>query len=294
MLQILIFQVELYQNLVCCILINTMRIYSLPNYNINSKLAFRASNPNNNSQIPEHRKIDNVNKPLPDWARKTMLFTLLFFAFKNSPTVQNIINPYEPTQEDIDRSEYYKDTRKMIKGSGSVSSAFYQLDWLNTIEQPKVKALDEHSYELEFKLDKQKFNMQMTLDKNNKDTIRGRVKVDNKPYVDYKAVFSPDNKDEFKILIKDKNAKCILGRNGFGELYQVRNGKRVILNNKNVEAYREYQEMMDDLDKFSFFTDKNPFWRKANYILLMLLVYLEMQHEKAKHRARQNKNDDEV
>ena len=294
MLQILIFQEGRYQNVLCCILIKNMRIYSLPNYKTNNRIAFRASNHNSNSQFPERRRDDNVNKPLPDWARKTMLFTLLFFTLKNSPTVQKLINPYEPTQEDLDRKEYYEDTRKMIKGHGEVSSAFYQLDWLNTVEDPKVKALGENSYALEFKLDKQKVNMEMSLDKNNKDTISGRVKLDDRPFVNYKAVFSPDNKDEFKILIKDKNAKCILGRNGFGELYQVRNGKRVILNNKNVEAYREYQEMMDDLDKFSFFTDKNPFWRKANYILLMLLVYLEMQHEKAKHRARQNKNDDEV
>ena len=68
----------------------------------------------------------------------------------------------------------------------------------------------------------------MTLDKNNKDTISGRVKLDNRDFVNYKAVFSPDNKDEFKILVKDKNAKYIFGRDSFGELYQVRNNKKFI------------------------------------------------------------------
>lgn len=271
-----------------------MRIYSLPNYNINNKIAFRASNPYANNKPEENKRNENPNKPLPDWARRAMLFSLLFFAFKNDPNVQNLINPYEPTQEDLDRKEYYEDTRKMIKGRGEKSSAFYQLNWLTTIEEPKVKALGENSYALEFKLDKQTINMEMTLDKNNKDTISGRVKLDDRPFVNYKAVFSPDNKDEFKILVKDKNAKYIFGRNAFGELYQVRNNKRVYLNKQNVQRYKEYQEMLDDLDKLSFFTDKNTFWRKANYILLMLLVFKEMRYEKAKHRARQNKNNDEV
>ncbi len=272
-----------------------MRIYSLANYNLNNKIAFKASNPNKTNRTSENKRDENQNKPLPDWARRAMLFTVLFFAFKNDPTVQRIINPYEPTQEDIDRTEFYEDTRKMIKkGKGEISSAFYQLDWLTTIEEPKVKALGKNSYALEFNLDKQKVNMEMTLDKNNKDTISGRVKLDNRDFVNYKAVFSPDNKDEFKILVKDKNAKYIFGRDSFGELYQVRNNKKVYLNKQNVQRYEEYQEMLDDLDKFSFFTNANPFWRKANYILLMLLVYMEMQHERAKQRARQNKNKDEV
>ena len=38
----------------------------------------------------------------------------------------------------------------------------------------------------------------------------------------------------------------------FGELYQVRNNKKVYLNKQNVQRYEEYQEMLDDLDKFSF------------------------------------------
>lgn len=264
-----------------------MKIQSINSISSYNQIKFRAKN---NSTKPEYTNNKDSerreNKPLPEWARKSMLFTLIFFAFKNDPTVQNYLHPYEPTQEELDKTEFVHDYGKLIKEKG-ISSAFYQLDKLVQIENPKVKNLGNNSYELEFELDKQKFNMQMTLDKNNKDTIRGRVKVDNNPYVAYKAVFSEDNKDEFKILIKDKNTKYIFGRDYFGELYQVQNGKKVQLNKKNVQRYEEYQEMLETLDDFKFFTNENDFWRKANIVLLIFLLLNEAAHDYIKRKSKE-------
>lgn len=290
MLQILIFQVGWYQNVLCCILIKTMRIYSLPNYNINSKIAFRATNPNSKKQFNDKKKDQNSNnKPLPEWARKAMLFSVVFLAFKNDPTVQNFLHPYEPTQEDIDKTEFLHDYGKLIKEKG-VSTAFYQLSRLDDIEQPKVKALGKNNYSLEFELDKQKVIMEMALDKNNKDTIRGRVKLGDRKFVNYTAVFPDENKDEFKILIKDKNTKYVFGRDYFGELYQVREGKKVQLNKKNVQRYEEYQEMLDELDDWKFFTNENDFWRKANIVLIIFLLLNEMVHDNVKRKIKRIEN----
>lgn len=264
-----------------------MKVQSINSINTYNQIKFRAKNNSSKPESSNNKDSErSENKPLPERARKSMLFTLIFFAFKNDPAVQKYIHPYEPTQEELDKTEFVQDYGKLIKEKG-VSTAFYQLDKLMQIEDPKVKNLGNNSYELEFMLDKQKFSMQMTLDKNNKDTISGRVKVDNNPYVAYKAVFSEDNKDEFKILIKDKNTKYIFGRDSFGELYQVRDGKKVQLNKKNVQRYKEYQEMLEQLDDWKFFTNENDFWRKANIVLLIFLLLNEAAHDYIKRKSKE-------
>ena len=164
---------------------------------------------------------------------------------------------------------------------------FYHLNQLTDIEQPKVKALDKNAYSLEFELDKQKVIMEMALDQNNKDTIQGRVKLGDRNFVNYTAVFPKDNKDEFKILIKDKNTKYIFGRDYFGELYQIQNGKKVQLNKKNVQRYKEYQETLETMEKFKFFSNENDFWRKANIVLLIFLLLNEMAHDHLKRKEKE-------
>ena len=44
-----------------------------------------------------------MSEAIPEWVRKSMLFTMVFLAFKNDPSVQELIHPYEPTQEEIDK-----------------------------------------------------------------------------------------------------------------------------------------------------------------------------------------------
>lgn len=265
-----------------------MKIQSINSINNYNQIRFRAKNTTqpktskNNDSDSNQRE----NKPLPEWARKSMLATLIFFTFKNDPAVQNYLHPYEPTQEELDKTEFVHDYGKLIKDKG-VSTAFYHLNQLTDIEQPKVKALDKNAYSLEFELDKQKVIMEMALDQNNKDTIRGRVKLGDRNFVNYTAVFPKDNKDEFKILIKDKNTKYIFGRDYFGELYQIQNGKKVQLNKKNVQRYEEYQEELKSMEKFKFFSNENDFWRKANIVLLIFLLFNEMAHDHLKRKEKE-------
>lgn len=263
-----------------------MKIQTINYVSSYNQIKFGAKN-NTKQRITKNKDYNqNDNKPLPEWARKSMLAALVFFAVKNDPAVQNYLHPYEPTQEELDKTEFVHDYGKLIKDKG-VSTAFYHLNQLTDIEQPKVKALGKNTYSLEFELDKQKVIMEMTLDKNNKDTIRGRVKLGDRNFVNYAAVFPNDNKDEFKILIKDKNTKYVFGRDYFGDLYQVRDGKKVQLNKKNVQRYEEYQEELETLDKFRFFTNQNDFWRKANLVLLIFLIFNEMVHDHVKRKLKE-------
>lgn len=265
-----------------------MKIQSINSINNYNQIRFRAKNTTQpkTSKNNDFDSNQQGNKPLPEWARKSMLATLIFFAFKNDPAVQNYLHPYEPTQEELDKTEFVHDYGKLIKEK-DVNSAFYHLNQLTDIEQPKVKALGKNAYSLEFELDKQKVVMEMTLNKNNKDTIRGRVKLEDRNFVNYTAVFPKDNKDEFKILIKDKNKKYVFGRDYFGELYQVQNGKKVQLNKKNVQRYKEYQETLETMEKFKFFSNENDFWRKANIVLLIFLLLNEMAHDHLKRKEKE-------
>ena len=280
-----------------CFIIN-MKIYNIQNPIYNTQATFKGSS--NKATKPDiddsdfdkfeqekpHKNKANKNKAIPEWVRKSMLFTMVFLAFKNDPSVQELIHPYEPTQEEIDKDKFVHDYGNLIKEKG-ISTAFYQLDRLNEFEQPKVKEIGKNSYSIEFDLDKQKVTMEMTLDKNNKDSIHGRVKLDNSDFVKYTAVFSDNNKDEFKILINDKkNRKYVFGRDYFGELYKIQNGKKVQLNKKNVKRYEDYQETLEDLDKLEFFTNKNDFWRKANIVLLIFLLFNEMAHDKRRQQLK--------
>lgn len=277
-----------------------MKIYNIQTPIYNTKTTFKGSSAAMNTKPDiddsdfdkfeqEEKPSQNnprQNKPLPEWARKSILFSLVFLAFKNDPSVQDLIHPYEPTQEEIDKDKFVHDYGNLIKEKG-VSTAFYQLDRLNEFEQPKVKEIGKNSYSIEFNLDKQKVTMEMTLDKNNKDSIHGRVKLSNSNFVKYTAVFPDNSKDEFKILINDKkNRKYVFGRDYFGELYQIQNGKKVQLNKKNIERYEEYQETLEELDKWEFFTNKNDFWRKANIVLLIFLLFNEMAHDKRRQQLK--------
>lgn len=263
-----------------------MKIQTINYVNSYNQIKFGAKNKTKQRITENKDSKQSDNKPLPEWSRKLMLFTMVFFAFKNDPAVQNYLHPYEPTQEELDKTEFVHDYGKLIKDKG-VSTAFYHLNQLTDIEQPKVKALGKNAYSLEFELDKQKVIMEMALDKNNKDTIRGKVKLGNRNFVNYTAVFPKDSKDEFTILIKDKNTKYVFGRDYFGELYQVRDGKKVQLNKKNVQRYEEYQEELEELDKFKFFTNQNDFWRKANIVLLIFLLFNEMVHDHVKRKLKE-------
>lgn len=236
---------------------------------------------------------NDSKKPLPEWARKGMLFTVVFFAFKNDPYVQNLFRSSEISQEQKDRTEFFESVQKMRKEKGK-SASFYHLNKLFDIEHPKIKVIGKNSYSLDFNLDNQTITLKMHLDENNKDTINGSIKIGQKDYVKYKAIFSADNKDEFKVLLKDKeNKKYIFGRDYYGEFYKINGNKKETLNNKNVEEHKQYLEMLDNLDDMKFFTNQNDMWRKLNILLIIYLLYQESKHDKMRRKNKQ-KNSMEV
>ena len=114
-----------------------MRIARINNYNY-KPVMFRAEK---RQDLPQNNQPDeNQQKPLPDWARRTMLFSLIFLAFKNDPGVQRLLSSDELTQEEKDQIAFYHDFQNVRKEKG-VSNAFYQLNQFYDLESPKVKAL---------------------------------------------------------------------------------------------------------------------------------------------------------
>lgn len=255
----------------------------------NNYINFKSSKNKEHVDSSNIDKRNNSQKPLPEWARKAMLGTLVLIALKNEPVVQNWFKP-DPTQEELDKIEYYEDIQKIRKEKG-VSSAFYHVGRLNEIEAPKIKALGDGKYQLDFKLDNRKIGMNILFDENNKDTIKGSVKIDGNPSVRFKAIFPSENKDEFKVMLLDKeNKRYIFGRDYFGELYKVENGKKQTLNRENVEEYEKYQEALETLDDWSFFTNENPLWRNLNYLLLIYLLFMEAKHDSLRRKQKENEN----
>ena len=272
-----------------------MRILPVAQYN--NKINFKSSistNPNislgtNNNE--ENNNNRPQNKPLPEWARKAMLFTLLFVTFKNEPVVQNFFHSDTRSEKEIDRDEFFEDVEKIRKDKEK-SPAFYHLNRLYDIEQPQIESLGNDKYALKFNLDKQKIQLTMQLDKNNKDTITGTFRTDKKgSFTKYKAIFSPDNIHEFKLLINNNGEKYILGRDYKGELYKIENNKKQILNNENVEKYEQYLKSLETADDLKFFTNANPLWRKLNYLLLLFLVYNEYRHDKNRRKEDSDNKD---
>lgn len=268
-------------------------------YNYNKNLNFKSSIPVNQNSYDSFDNGGNDNndnnsnqrKPLPEWARKAMIFTVVFFAFKNDPTVQNLLYSNEPSEDEKTRNEFFEDVQKMRKEDGK-SSSFYHLNRLYDIEQPEIKTLGDNRYSLEFNLDNQKIQLEMKLNEKNKDTISGRIKTgENQKFVNYKAIFSPDSIEEFKILLNDGEEKFLIGRDTNGELYKIENHKKEILNNENVEKYEQYLENLETYDDLRFFTNENSLWRKLNYILLIFILYNEYQHDKNRRKQKNNTDD---
>lgn len=265
-------------------------------YNYNKNLNFKSSIPVNQNSYDsfdngENDNNSNQRKPLPEWARKAMIFTVVFFAFKNDPTVQNLLYSNEPSEDEKTRNEFFEDVQKMRKEEGK-SSSFYHLNRLYDIEQPEIKTLGDNRYSLEFNLDNQKIQLEMKLNEKNKDTISGRIKTgENQEFVNYKAIFSPDSIEEFKILLNDGEEKFLIGRDTNGELYKIENHKKEILNNENVEKYEQYLENLETYDDLRFFTNENSLWRKLNYILLIFILYNEYQHDKNRRKQKNNTGD---
>ena len=168
---------------------------------------------------------------------------------------------------------------------------FYHLNRLIDIDKPKITQLDKDYYNVKVALDNNTVNVKMLLDSTNKDTISGEFQTEgSNKTLEYKAIFSKENKDEFKILIKDDNKIHVLGRGFDGELYILKGNKKVPLDTQNTEKYQEYLDMLDMQDDLKIFTSSNSLWRKLNYLLLIFLLYNEMKYDKQRRKNNENEN----
>ena len=266
----------------------TNNIFNNTNLQSNS-VSFRGDSYSKNRLSDDFDKFDNSNnpknnknkdKPLPTWFRKSLIVVLAYFTLKNEPFVQNLFDSGMMTEEELDRDEFFEDVAKIRKDQGK-SAAFYQVNRLYDIEQPKIEALGYNDFLLEFNLDKQKVNLEINFDENNKDTISGKVQLgENSKPIKYKAVFPQDDIDEFRLFLNDNGKSIILGRDIDGSLYKLENNKKEVLNSKNVEKYEQYLEKIDIEKDWEFFTSANPFWRSLHYVLLILLLYQEYEYDK--------------
>ena len=104
-----------------------MKVTFLPYKTYSNNINFRSSA----SMTPpcSDNNQENENKPLPEWARKTMLATLVLITLKNEPVVQNFFRSNELSKEELGRTEFVHSFQNVRKDKG-VSSAFYQLNRL--------------------------------------------------------------------------------------------------------------------------------------------------------------------
>ncbi len=280
-----------------------MKIYPIQNYttkNTSSKPTFRASISLNQPPIRNnYNNDDNDNgkkEKLPDWARKMAIGSLVVFAIQSDPNVKKLFNKENIVEEEPDKTEFVEDLQKYNK-EDSVSSAFYQLGQLYDIETPNIQKLAKNKYQLDFNLDNQKISLDMNIDQNKKDTITGEIRTESGEDFKYKAIFPDSATEQFKILLADKNThkQLILGRDYEGNLYKITNGKKVALNSKNVERYQKrLQDAEEDWGALNFFTDKNPLWRKLNYLLLTYLVLNEMCYDRIKRKKEDEENNNKT
>ena len=277
-----------------------MKIYPIQNFasKIYSKPSFSSSISLNQSPIgnSHNGKGDDEKKQLPDWARKMAIGTLVVFAVQSDPNVKKIFNQEDIAVEEPDKTEFVEDLQKYNK-TDSVSSAFYQLGQLYDVETPKIQKLSKNKYQLDFDLDNQKISLDMNINENKKDTIIGEIRTENGENFKYKAIFPDDAIEQFKILLVDKDThkQLILGRDYEGDLYKITNGKKVVLNSKNVERYqKQIDGEENDFGVLNFFTDKNPMWRKLNYLLLAYLVLNEMCYDRIKRNKEEEENNNKT
>ena len=126
------------QNFFCYSFNNTMKIQSVQNYQYNYKFT-GASVPHyhlNNSE--NGNKEDKPQKPMPEWARKGALATLLFFAFKNDPAVQNLMLSDETKREEKYKTEFLQDSY-LLDSKYNSSPAMYHLNRLVDVDNINIK-----------------------------------------------------------------------------------------------------------------------------------------------------------
>lgn len=257
-----------------------MKVLSITNHTYNTK--FTGSAPINVDWRESHEpKKQNNNQPkseLPEWLRKSLLFGLIGLAVANDPATDEFFKSDDIKQQERCKNEYFEDVSK-IKSD----PIKYHLNRLGDVDNVIIKSKHANNYSLELNLDKQKINFDVNTIGINNNILQGYFKADNNRLLKYKAVFNPQNPDEFILHIRNKdNKQFIIGRKPNGELYRLEGKKKIVLNKENTQKYQNELKQLEELEDVGFFTNKNDLWRKLNLILLFLLTLNEWGHDLAK------------
>lgn len=238
----------------------------------------------NNRYEPKENK--GSNNKIPEWARKSALFGLIALSIANDPKTIEYFKPDEIKQNEKVQKEYFNDVSKL-----GMTPMAYHLNRLADVDKVIIKSKYHDNYYLELPFDNgKKIDFDINISNQNDNILYGYFKSDGGKSLKFKAIFDEDNSEEFKISIRNKdNTQYIFGRKPTGELYRVEGNKKIILNKKNVQDYKDKLKKIEELDNWEFFTNKNDLWRKLNLILLILLTFNEYRHDVEKREEHKNK-----
>lgn len=271
-----------------------MRITPIQNHSY-SNINFKGTIPVNtnrseNYKAPKRNNDEHTHHKTPEWFRKGVLFGLITLAVANDPATQEFLKPEEVKQQEKTLNEYYNDVADLY------STPAHHLNMLADVDKPEIKSKGRGNYNIKLNLDNgKKFDFDVSTSEKNGNILYGYFKSEDNKSLKYKAVFNPQNPEEFEIFVRSKdNQKYIFGRKANGEFYKLEKGKQIILNKQNAKRYQNELKAQEKLDETEFFSNKNDFWRKLNLVLLILLVLNEWGHDlqrrdEAKESEKQNK-----
>ena len=266
-----------------------MKISPITSYGYKN-INFKGSAPINvnwrESYDPHEKRNDNNPKGMPEWLRKSALFGLITFAVVNDPATKEFLKPESIKRQEKVLNEYFEDVSKQ-----GYSVPAYHLNRIADVDKPALKQNRIENYTLRISLDDDKkieFSVNPSEIKSN--IMHGYFKINDGTSFKYKAVFNPENPEEFEVFVRNKeNKKYIFGRTSNGELYRLENGKKIVLNKEHFNKYQEELKAQKELDRFEFFTTKNDMWRKLNLILLFFLTVNEWGHDVQRREEKKNK-----
>lgn len=270
-----------------------MQISPIQNYNFKN-INFRGSAPINANWRESYEPEQNNNKEqkgMPEWFRKGALFGLITLAIVNDPATKEYFKPEDVKQQEKILNEYFEDVTKM-----GYTVPAHHLNMLADVDKPVIKSQHSGNYNITLNLDNgKKVEFNVSIPNYDDKTLYGYFKPENSAIIRYKALFNPKNPEEFEVFVRNKdNQKYTFGRTAKGQLYQLKNGKKVVLNKENTKRYQAELKAQEKLDGLEFFTAKNDMWRKLNLIILFFFTLNELGHDLEKRdklKEKENNNN---
>lgn len=194
--------------------------------------------------------------------------------------------------------DFYNLSDRLYKKDGK-ATAYFHLNKLHDVDGAMITKASQDDYFATFELDEKAITMHMNISDRNKDSISGVMTIkdplDNDSLMwinDYSIKFSDKNINDFTLKLKSRedNSKektLTLSRQG-NTLYLVENGKKTLLNSKNITAYEENQKLQEESNEmYRQSTERN----RVTLLFLALLTLIKLraaQIRQAKENNSQN------